>query len=219
MTNLCKTIPDTYEIRDGHKVYDFDQCLDYIAYQGKIHYGQSFRIETEDLSVVSQLLTYMIQDVAAAQALNIDLKKGLLLTGPIGCGKTSLLHLLKAFASPMGYYKIKTCREVSFEFSKNGYTALTPYTQKQVQQIRLSGYCFDDLGAEQQIKHYGNECNVLGEILLSRYDYFIHQGCVTHITTNLSASEIEQIYGNRVRSRMREMFNLISFGVGSRDKR
>jgi energy-coupling factor transporter ATP-binding protein EcfA2 len=219
MTNLCKTLQDTYEIRDGHKVYDFDQCLDYITYQGKLHYGQCFRIETVDLPVVSQLLTYMIQDAAAAQAMHLDLRKGLLLTGPIGCGKTSLLHLMKAFASPTGFYKIKTCREVSFEFSKNGYTALSPYTQKQGYQNRLPGYCFDDLGAEQQIKHYGNECNVLAEILLSRYDHFIAQGCITHLTTNLSATEIEQYYGNRVRSRMREMFNLISFSVASRDKR
>jgi len=219
MTNLCKTIRDTYEIRDGHKVYDFDRCLDYITYQGKIHYGPSFRIEPSELPVVSQLLIYMIQDEASAQAMHIDLKKGLLLTGPIGCGKTSLLHLVKAFARPIAFYKIKTCREVSVEFAKNGFNALPSYTQKQGHQLRLPGYCFDDLGAEQQIKHYGNECNVMGEILLSRYDHYIAQGCVTHITTNLSASEIEQYYGNRVRSRMREMFNLIPFHAGSRDKR
>lgn len=34
---------------------------------------------------------------------------------------------------------------------------------------------------------------------------------ITHATTNLSASELEDYYGNRVRSRMREMFNLIAF--------
>lgn len=34
---------------------------------------------------------------------------------------------------------------------------------------------------------------------------------ITHITTNLSASELEAFYGNRVRSRLREMFNLLIF--------
>ena len=57
------------------------------------------------------------------------------------------------------------------------------------------------------------------EILLSRYDLFIHRRMLTHLTTNLSASEIEQAYGNRVRSRMREMFNLIAFDREAKDKR
>ncbi|WP_372745924.1 hypothetical protein [Lutibacter sp.] len=41
----------------------------------------------------------------------------------------------------------------------------------------------------------------------------------THITTNLNAKEIEKHYGNKVRSRLRAMFNLISFSQNSIDKR
>ena len=41
----------------------------------------------------------------------------------------------------------------------------------------------------------------------------------THATTNLNAQEMEERYGNRVRSRMRELFNLIAFDKESRDKR
>jgi DNA replication protein DnaC len=44
-------------------------------------------------------------------------------------------------------------------------------------------------------------------------------GIKTHITTNLNAAEIEERYGERVRSRMREQFNLISFNSSSKDKR
>jgi hypothetical protein len=42
---------------------------------------------------------------------------------------------------------------------------------------------------------------------------------VTHATTNLSASDLEALYGNRLRSRMREMFNLIAFPNNTPDKR
>jgi len=59
----------------------------------------------------------------------------------------------------------------------------------------------------------------MGEILLSRYDHFISNHMLTHATTNLSASELEDYYGNRVRSRMREMFHLIAFDGGAKDKR
>jgi len=59
----------------------------------------------------------------------------------------------------------------------------------------------------------------MGEILLSRYDLFKTKNVKTHITTNLNAEELEARYGSRVRSRMREMFNLISFDSSTTDKR
>ena len=59
----------------------------------------------------------------------------------------------------------------------------------------------------------------MAEILLSRYDLFTSKRLQTHITTNLSASEIENFYGKRVRSRMREMFNLIAYNKTIKDKR
>jgi len=39
------------------------------------------------------------------------------------------------------------------------------------------------------------------------------------LITNLAAGEIESIYGNRLRSRMREMFNLFGYDEESKDKR
>lgn len=53
--------------------------------------------------------------------------------------------------------------------------------------------------------------NIIGQILVSRYVAFIQNKLITHITTNLSPSEIEALYGNRVFSRMRAIFNLIAF--------
>ncbi|HCY81161.1 MAG TPA: ATPase, partial [Xanthomarina gelatinilytica] len=41
----------------------------------------------------------------------------------------------------------------------------------------------------------------------------------THLTTNLNALEIEDRYGERVRSRLREMVNVIAFPSSSPDKR
>ncbi|MFD2907506.1 hypothetical protein ACFSX9_02040 [Flavobacterium ardleyense] len=42
---------------------------------------------------------------------------------------------------------------------------------------------------------------------------------ITHITTNLSASEMEMLYSEQVRSRLLQMFNLIGFDQDSIDKR
>lgn len=141
-----------------------------------------------------------------------------LLKSLIGCEKPPIMHLIRPFAYRSSAYKIKTCREICFDFAKTGYEAINKYTLKENYQSLLSGYCSNDLGAEQQIKHFGNDCNVMAEILITRYKQFVENNSLMHLTSNLSASEIEMLYENRLRSRMRNIFNLISFNRDSNDK-
>ncbi|WP_162054723.1 hypothetical protein [Pontibacter pamirensis] len=58
--------------------------------------------------------------------------------------------------------------------------------------LKASAYLFDDLGTESSGKHYGNTCNVMEEVLLSRYDHIVLWGVKTHLTTNQASAEIEQ---------------------------
>ena len=114
---------------------------------------------------------------------------------------------------------IKPCRDISFEFIQEGFEVIHKYSKGKLYQSDPKIICFDDLGTENNLKYFGNECNVMAEILLSRYDIFISKHIQTHTTTNLSASEIETQYGNRIRSRMRAMFNLIAYDKTIADKR
>jgi hypothetical protein len=208
-----------YTFDKGQKLYDFKKCLAFLETKGRQQYGNEFRIHQEDRQIIYKLLIYFIRDKEMAAKLNLNLDKGILLSGPVGCGKTTLMHLCKNFTQKTYDYTVKPCREVAFDFAEKGYESLNKYITKPQSQQRLSPYCFDDMGTEQNIRYFGNDCNVMAEILLSRYDHFIDNKTITHLTTNLSASEIETYYGNRVRSRMRAMFNLIAFDAGTRDKR
>lgn len=160
-----------------------------------------------------------MKDEATCHQYNIDLNKGILLSGPIGCGKTSLMNLIKYIIPVEHKFSVKSCRDISFEFIQDGYEVIHRYSKGKLYESNSRNYCFDDLGTENNLKYFGNECNVIAEILLSRYDLFISKKLQTHITTNLSASEIEKQYGNRVRSRLRELCNLIAFNNSAKDKR
>jgi hypothetical protein len=197
---------------------DFPWCITFLEKRGKELYGQKFKIYEQDHSIIYKLIIYFIGDKPEAEKLGLDLDKGILLTGPVGCGKTTLMNLMRFVPPPERNHIMKSCRDVSFEFIQEGYEVINRYSKMSFNNSHPKIYCFDDLGAEQSLKYYGNECNIIAEIILSRYDQFISQDMLTHITTNLSASEIETAYGSRVRSRMREMFNLIAFGIG-KDKR
>lgn len=210
--------PNNSPLEGGKGGVNFTWCLSFFEKRGKELYGEKFKILKEDHAIIYKLLVYFLCDEEEAKRLGIELHKGILLTGPIGCGKTSLMNLMRFVPPPERNHIMKPCRDVSFEFIQEGYEVIWRYSRMSFNNGHPKIYCFDDLGTEQNLKYFGNECNVLGEILLSRYEYFISQKMVTHVTTNLSANEIENIYGNRLRSRLREMMNLISFGK-SADKR
>jgi hypothetical protein len=103
---------------------------------------------------------------------------------------------------------------------QSGYEILEKYSNGNLSHdIRTpKAYCFDDLGTETTSKYFGNDCNVMAEILLQDM-IFVEKGIITHLTTNLFPTEIESQYGNRLRSRMREMFNLFGYEENSGDKR
>ena len=198
---------------DGKKVdYDFKRILRYLNAKGKLLFGRSFEIWEENIDVVYRLSVYMIRDFETCRRLNLDPNKSVLLTGPVGCGKTTIMKLIRHIVPHFRSYQIIPSRNITFGFNNIGYGIIEDYGD--------SGfYCFDDIGVEPIGRHFGKDCNVIGEILLSRYELFLKNGTKTHGTTNLNAEELEERYGKRVRSRMREMFNLVAFDKNAKDKR
>jgi DNA replication protein DnaC len=199
--------------------YNYQEVILWLEKKGVELYGSHFKILESDYLIIYKLIAYFLKDEATCFQYGINLNKGILLSGPVGCGKTSLMNLMKYLTATEHKFSVKPCRDISFEFIQDGYQIIHKYSNGKLYQSEPRTYCFDDLGTENNIKYYGNECNVMAEILLSRYDIFTTKKIQTHITTNLSASEIETHYGNRVRSRMRELCNLIAFDNVAKDKR
>jgi DNA replication protein DnaC len=199
--------------------YSFPWLILNLEAHGRKLFGSHFAIRQSDYDLVRRLLVYFLADGSRAEQLGIDLGKGIALTGPIGCGKTILMTLMRLIPGPDRNFTMKPTRDISFEFIQDGHEVIHRYSRLSFNAHGPRTYCFDDLGAEQALKYYGNECNVMAEIILSRYDFHIASRMTTHMTTNLTASEIDTMYGPRVRSRIREMFNLFIFPERSGDKR
>jgi energy-coupling factor transporter ATP-binding protein EcfA2 len=237
-------------------IYDFNNTLEFIEAKGKQLFGDSFKIYKADHPIIYKLMIYTIRDQKSCSSNNINLQKGILLTGPVGCGKTSLMQLMPYITPQFRAYAIFPTRNIVFSFNANGYDTINTYSSKRA-------CCFDDLGAEPTGRHYGHDCNVMAEILISRYELtqpysreaaksswqrpaihklngtesnsiesqkrVVHKVPknipnpnalkITHLTSNLNALEIEDRYGERVRSRLREMVNVLAFPANSPDKR
>lgn len=202
-----------------NETVNYSEVISWLENKGKNLYGNHFKILETDHPIIFKLIAYFMKDEATCFQYSLNLSKGILLTGPVGCGKTSLMNLMKCLTPAEHKFFVKPCRDISFEFIQDGYQIIHKYSKGKLYESEPKTICFDDLGTENNLKYYGNECNVMAEILLSRYDLFTTKKLQTHITTNLSATEIQTAYGNRVRSRLREMVNLISYDKTTLDKR
>jgi len=207
------------QIRTIQNLYSYENIVLWIEKKGQEIYGNHFKIYESDYPIIYKLIAYFLKDEPTCFQYGINLNKGVLLSGPIGCGKTSIMNIMKYLTPTEHKFFVKPCRDISFEFIQDGYQIIHKYSKGKLYESEPKIICFDDLGTENNLKYYGNECNIMAEILLSRYDIFIAKRISTHITTNLSASEIETHYGKRVRSRMRELFNLIAYDNNTNDKR
>lgn len=178
-----------------------------------------FDVDVDNAPIVMNLCRYFTD----SPLFDGDLKKGLLLVGGVGIGKTTLMDFFKR--NQKASYRVISCREIESDFSSEGEKSVqycsynipiavnsNPFGHREI------GFCFDDLGTEANAKHYGKEKNVMAEIILNRYDNKIPYPC-THITTNLTAEQIREQYGSRVTDRMREMFNIITFGKEAKSRR
>lgn len=200
-----------------------EQFLSWCIMRYEKNYECRFNVDSGNEFIIELLSWYFTRDDRFTAA-GYSFAKGIMLYGPVGCGKTSIFKLFSC--NPVSSYALISCRKVASDYSKIGSEAIDEYSGYLQPVIstdyfkhRSFGICFDDLGTEEIKKNYGNEANVMADILLNRYDSQLSMKNKTHLTTNLNAEQIEQMYGARVRSRSREMFNIILFNEEAPDRR
>lgn len=151
-----------------------------------------------------------------------SLDKGILIIGPVGSGKTTILKAIQR--NSFNPFRFVSCRTVAGDYAEFGTSSIKSYSN--IGDINKRdwfghskiGTCFDDLGTESEKKNFGNQLNVMAEIILNRYDNSVQKN-KTHFTTNLTAKELKEYYGIRATSRMREMLNIIEIPFNAPDRR
>jgi DNA replication protein DnaC len=164
----------------------------YTAKQGKF-------IERPDQSKYFKALCYFLSDdVRFETELNYSFKKGLFITGESGVGKTETLKALKN--NPVRSMAIISMIEVTAAVKSTG--------DFNIPENKL--VVLDDVGCEPiPIKHYGTDVRWFADFIENKY---LTQQNFSNliITTNMGGEQIQELYGYRIRSRVREMFNVIS---------
>lgn len=181
-------------------------------------YKSYLDVDSDNKDVLIELCKYF-----AGETSTLNPKKGLLLVGGVGIGKSTMMQFFSR--NQVALFRILSCRDIESDFSADGEKSvrncsynITVAPNSNEFGHSECGFCFDDLGTEANGKHFGKEKNVMAEIILNRYDNNI-PFVFTHITTNLTAKEIEAQYGSRVTDRMKQMFNIVTFPSNAKSRR
>lgn len=196
---------------------NYDQLRAYVLSE-----NPDYILDDDNEAIFEMLCMYFSGDEAfEMQGEGFSLKKGIALYGAVGCGKTSLMRMF--MNNTFRPFCITPCRKIADTYASEGSNALYYYSSTAKVQKQLNngfseiGRCYDDLGTENSKKNFGNEVNVMQDVLYKVYDNNVIGNF--HLTTNIIGDDIEQFYGTRIRSRMREMFNVIAFNPSSKDRR
>ena len=147
---------------------------------------------------IQALCYFLAADARFETELGFSFQKGLLVMGTSGLGKTKTIEAVKN--NPLCPIVIYSLIEIT-------------------ERVRLNGFCeintdritlLDDMGSETpSVKHYGTDVCWFKDFIEG---YYLNKRPFNRliITTNIGGDEIQERYGYRVRSRMREMFNNIT---------
>jgi predicted ATPase len=130
--------------------YDYYKIIPEFKKFASQYIGKNYLIPDEEKPIVFATIAWMLQDDLVAKEMDFDLQKGILLSGPIGCGKTTLLKLMQKFIGNKNKFGMVSTRQIVSEFMQSGYQILENYSKGNFAHDarKAKVYCFDDLGIE-----------------------------------------------------------------------
>lgn len=223
--------------KDGMTTYDFELVIIYFEAMGKIA-NPNFIIYQSDSQLIYNLTNYFIKNKETCELSGLCLNKGLLLYGATGVGKTTLLQIISTIGKGRKILEVISCSDLASQYAIEGMTAI-----KKVNMHK--SLILDDIGSERITQYFGNEIEVVAYVIKKFEDgknifvensirnklpvfdcqnrnnirTLIHKDVKMHATTNCNLEDLEKRYGERIYSRMANIYNVVNFNKESIDKR
>lgn len=158
-------------------------------------------MDDDNLHLIKTICFFLSEDPRFESELGYSFKKGLLIRGVSGLGKTFLFQC--AASNGLNPVLIINMLEIAEEIRANGEFTI-PMKHEKVLYL-------DDVGTEEHtVNHYGTKINFFKNFIELTYQRNEHRGFgKLVVSTNNNFDQLEEKYGFRVRSRMKDMFNIV----------
>lgn len=183
--------------------YSFNVML----WTAKNIYGKELVVHEENKPLIKALCLLLSNDERYEKELNFSFKKGLLIRGVSGLGKTFLVKCLERHE--LNPILVLSTIEINEEIKEEGEFIIELRNNKIIY--------LDDIGTEEAtVNHYGSKISFFKNFIEKIYLRNKSFGKII-ASTNMNFKQIGEKYGFRVESRMREMFNVID--ISGKDMR
>ena len=179
----------------------------------------NFKINENNKKILKLLLLYFTGNELFSNELEEhtgnkgSLGKGIMLVGGVGSGKTLLFKIFKKYTGMLrvNSFQFYNALEIIDEVNISGINYLDKFNNNHdgIKSNPITCYIDDIAAANEKVKHFGTDHNVIEQLLSIRYNILNRYHKLTHISTNKFPSELADVYGERVIDRLIEMFNII----------
>lgn len=173
--------------------------LKLMRWTSEVEFGKTLIENENTLPLIKAVCFFLSADSRFETELGYSLQKGLLIRGISGLGKT---HTIRCVAkNDLNPIHIVSLLEITDDIRSKG--------EYEMPKGRYTKIYLDDVGTEEPtVKFYGSNISWLKDFLET---YYLRSNQYNRLilSTNNNHAELEKIYGFRVRSRIKDMFNVI----------
>lgn len=170
-----------------------------------------FWIDDENIPYINDLFMYFMHNNKFCTN-DRTLHKGILTIGNVGSGKSMLFEGICRKISGSNSYISYECFMLANRWEYEKHAVITELRRLYRKNMKANHIYCDDLGEEEMIPYYGTYIEVMEKIITFRNKLWVDKGLKLHVSTNMSLEEIEQRYGERVKSRLLQMCNVLYLG-------
>lgn len=162
-------------------------------------FGKRLIVHDDNKKLIKAICYFVSRDEKFETELGYSLNKGIVIRGISGLGKTHIVQCIRK--NELNPILILSMLDITGDIKANG-----------EYEISLDGnkiIYLDDVGTEEPtVNHFGTKISFFKNFIES---YYLRNKIYNNLmfSTNNSFAEIEEKYGFRVRSRMKDMFNII----------
>lgn len=178
-----------------------ERMFSFMKWSASERFKKRLVVNDGNKQLITALCFFLSRDKRFEEQLGYSFEKGLLIRGTVGLGKTFLVQCLER--NELNPVLLLSMIDIADQVRLEG--------EYSIQKGNNRIIYFDDVGSEEAtVNHYGTKINYFKDFIEQTYlrNHFKTFNQLM-ISTNCSFDDIEQKYGMRARSRMKDMFNIV----------
>lgn len=189
------------------ELYNYKYTYQLMLWNSKNKYGKNLILHKDNTLLIKVLCLLLSKDKRYEEECGFSFKKGLLIRGVSGLGKTFLVKCVENHA--LNPILILSTIEINEQIKEVGEYEV---------EMGLNKFVYlDDVGTEEAtVNHFGTKVSFFKSFIEKIYLRSNNFGNLI-ASTNMNFDQIGKYYGFRVESRMREIFNVID--ISGKDMR